>query len=85
MSTPTHATDRATTQVPSPRRPADPHLATDAGHSPGDRETAQSQPLGMFDRHAWLIPALGIACVVAVFVSMVLLTWIAGGGTPFDR
>jgi hypothetical protein len=38
----------------------------------------------MFGRHVWMTPAVAIACVVAVFVAMVLLTWAAGGGTPFD-
>ena len=37
-----------------------------------------------FEQHGWIVPVLGVASTVAVFVAMVLLTWIAGGGTPFD-
>ncbi|MBB3676304.1 hypothetical protein [Modestobacter versicolor] len=85
MSTPTHDTDRARTTavVPAPRKAADPPV-DDASHRSGNRQTSESEPLGMFGRHAWLIPALGVASTIAVFVSMILLTWIAGGGTPFD-
>ena len=84
MSTPTHDTARAAVVVPSPRAPADPPVDAEAGHRSGNRQTAEDEPLGMFGRHAWLIPALGVASTVAVFVAMILLTWIAGGGTPFD-
>jgi hypothetical protein len=41
--------------------------------------------MGLFERHGWLVPVVGIAAVVVVFVAMVLLTWAAGGTTPFDR
>ena len=87
MSTPTPArdTERArTSAVPRPRPPADPSVDEDAGHRSGNRQTAETEPLGVFGRHPWLVPATGIACVVAVFVAMGLLTWAAGGGTPFD-
>jgi hypothetical protein len=32
-----------------------------------------------------MVAATGVALVIAVFVSMVVLNWIAGGGSPFDR
>jgi hypothetical protein len=38
---------------------------------------------GVFESHRWLIPASGIASIVAAFVMMILLTWFAGGNTPF--
>ena len=89
MSTPTHAQDAArATVVPQPRRPADPPVDRtadeDAGHRSGNRQTAEDEPLGLFGRHAWLVPATGIALVLATFLAMVLLTWAAGGTTPFD-
>jgi hypothetical protein len=43
------------------------------------------EPVGLFARDAWLTPVVGIACIVAVFVAMIMLTWIAGGVTPFNR
>jgi len=84
MSTPIPARDAArAAALPQPRPPAD-HSVSDTG--PGPAQVAQpSEPVGLFARHAWLIPAGAIASVVAVFVAMVLLTWLAGGGTPFDR
>jgi hypothetical protein len=46
---------------------------------------AEDEPVGVFALHAWLVPVLGVACVLAVFVGMVVLTWVAGGITPFNR
>jgi hypothetical protein len=86
MSTPTHArdADRArTAAVPSPRPAADPPVE-DEDHRSGNRQAATDEPLGLFGRHAWLIPAVGVVSILVVFVAMVLLTWAAGGGTPFD-
>jgi hypothetical protein len=92
MSTP-HRTDRTTSTVPAPRQSADPPVGTGGGrhadpadveHRSGNRQAAEDEPLGLFGRYAWLTPVLGVACTLAVFVSMILLTWIAGGGTPFD-
>jgi hypothetical protein len=96
MSTPTPARHAvratATTAVPQPRPSADPPVdastpPVDAstGRRSSNRQAAPSEPVGVFGRNPWLVPALGIACVIAVFVSMVLLNWAAGGGTPFDR
>ena len=86
MSTPLHDTPRArTVAVPAPRQAADPPLDPDVRMRPSNRQMAETEAVGLFGRHGWLVPAVGIACVVAVFVAMVLLTWIAGGGTPFDR
>jgi len=76
MSTVTPTSQR-TAVVPTPRTPADAEL------EPTPREP--EEPVGIFGRHAWLVPVTGIACVLAVFVAMVVLTWAAGGGTPFDR
>ena len=84
MSTPTHARDTAHAVVPQPRRPADPAVDPDGGHRPGDGRTAGDEAAGLFGQHPWLVPATGVALVVATFVAMVLLTWAAGGGTPFD-
>jgi hypothetical protein len=78
MSTATPAQHRTVT-VPAPRSPSDPELQD------APRPAAPQEPVSIFGRHAWLVPVTGIACVVAIFVSMVLLTWAAGGGTPFDR
>ncbi|WP_369136929.1 hypothetical protein [Modestobacter versicolor] len=84
MSTPARTDRTATAAVPAPRQAADPPVDEDLDHRSGNRQTAPSEPVGLFGRHAWLTPALGVACVLAVFVAMILLTWIAGGGTPFD-
>jgi len=85
MSTPTPArdTDRArTTAVPRPRPPVEPPV--EGAAAPQREQTAADETAGRFGRHPWLVPATAIACVVAVFLAMVLLTWAAGGGTPFD-
>jgi hypothetical protein len=84
MSTPTQprsSTLARRAAVPRPRAPVEP-LSTGAGPDQGQQV---DHSVGMFDLHAWLVPALGIATTVAVFVSMVLLTWVAGGVTPFNR
>jgi hypothetical protein len=91
MSTPTHARRSGTTRaaaLPRPRPPVEP-LAGPPAESPearrsGNRQTSTDEPATLFGRHAWLVPAVTIACIVAVFVAMVLLTWLAGGTTPFD-
>jgi hypothetical protein len=90
MSTPTPARDTArTAHVPSPRRPVEPPVdaPVDAtiARRPSNRQIDDTEPVGYFGRNAWLAPAVCIACVIAVFVSMVVLTWLAGGPTPFDR
>jgi hypothetical protein len=93
MSTPTPTRPAAPARpavVPQPRPAAEQAAAEPAVVTPAEAERvptpsrAGERP-GLFERSAWLIPVGGIACVVAVFVAMVLLTWIAGGNTPFDR
>jgi hypothetical protein len=85
MSTPLSTGRPSTTAVvPQPRRPVDPPVDPDVGHRSGNRQTAEDEPLGLFGQHPWLVPATGVAMVLAVFLAMVLLTWAAGGGTPFD-
>jgi hypothetical protein len=42
------------------------------------------EPVGLFGRFTWLTPVVGVACILAVFVAMVVLTWAAGGLTPFN-
>ena len=84
MSTPTQPRSSALARqaaVPRPRAPVEPRSTVPAP----DQGPQVDHPAGMFDRHAWLVPALGIATTVAVFVSMILLTWVAGGVTPFNR
>jgi hypothetical protein len=87
MSTPTPARHaaRATVTVPQPRPSADPPVDAATGSRSPDAPAEPTESVGVFGRHPWLVPVLGIACVIAVFVSMVLLNWAAGGGTPFDR
>lgn len=88
MSTPIHARGTARAVVPQPRPSIDPPVDrmvdADPGHRSGNRQTAEDEPVGLFGQHPWLVPATGVAMVFAVFLAMVLLTWAAGGGTPFD-
>jgi hypothetical protein len=90
MSTPTHARTAApttaapTTAVPRPRPAAEPP-APPAPTVAGPEPQRTDEPAGIFTRYAWLVPATAIASVIAVFVAMVLITWAAGGATPFDR
>jgi hypothetical protein len=88
MSTPTHARVAdpvSTAVVPQPRPPAEPPIPAVAEPQPAERAPDAGEPAGLFVRHGWLIPATAIASVIAVFVAMVLITWVAGGVTPFDR
>ena len=90
MSTPTPARDalRAPAAVvPQPRPSADPPVESAPGTAPGSEPapSGYTEPVSIFGRHGWLVPATGIACVIAVFLAMVVLTWAAGGGSPFDR
>jgi hypothetical protein len=88
MSTPTPARPadlgRAVV-VPQPRSPVEPPVTAPVGRPSDEPPVADDEPVGVFGLHAWLVPALGVACVLAVFVGMVLLTWLAGGITPFSR
>jgi hypothetical protein len=88
MSTPTPARDAdraAALAVPQPRPPGDAAVDAVAPRRPATTEAPPSEPVGVFGRHSWLIPVTGVACILAIFVAMVLLNWAAGGGTPFDR
>lgn len=87
MSTPTHARHTAPARgfIPHPRRPADPPVHARIGRPAGEREADAGERAGLYERHAWLIPATAIASILALFVAMILLTWAAGGGTPFNR
>jgi hypothetical protein len=69
--------------VPSPRQPAEPPSSVPAP-SPPATENGYAEPEGVYSRHPWLVPATGVACVLAIFVAMMLLTLLAGGITPFN-
>ena len=87
MSTSTHPLDTAapaTLLVPPPRQPAAPPVPATTEQESGNRQAGHEEAAGLFSRRAWLIPATGIGATVATFVSMVVLTWAAGGPTPFD-
>ena len=85
MSTPTPARDATGTAfVPSPRPAADPPVDAFARQRSSNRQADVTEPLGRFARYPWLTPALGVACTLAVFVAMIVLTWAAGGITPFN-
>jgi hypothetical protein len=43
------------------------------------------EPSRVFGQHRWVIAACGIGCTLAVFIAMIVLTWAAGGITPFNR
>ncbi len=84
MSTPTSARDTTGTAfVPSPRPAADPPVDAFAAQRSSNRQADVTEPLGRFARYPWLTPALGVACTLAVFIAMIVLTWAAGGITPF--
>jgi hypothetical protein len=88
MSTPTHdrdATRPVTAFIPPPRRPADPPVQAAVRPEAGEREGDGGERAGILARHAWLIPAIGIASIITIFTAMILLTWAAGGITPFNR
>lgn len=88
MSTPTSArdTDRVRTAViPQPRRSAESPLPAAQERPRAEEGSAAGEPVGLFGRFGWLTAAAGIGCTVAVFVAMVVLTWVAGGITPFNR
>lgn len=70
--------------VPSPRAPAEPPASAPVP-APPTTETPYAEPEGVYGRHPWLVPATGVACIVAIFVAMVVLTLLAGGITPFNR
>jgi hypothetical protein len=88
MSTPTHAPHTAPARpafIPQPRSPADPPAQVPAGRPVEERDADGGERLGFLEQYRWLIPAMGVACIIAVFAAMILLTWAAGGVTPFNR
>ena len=40
---------------------------------------------GVFEAHRWLTPVVVIGSIIAAFVAMIVLTWVAGGSTPFSN
>jgi hypothetical protein len=93
MSTPTSArptapgTAAAPAFVPSPRQPSEPPATPQAApkREPQYSTWDGGEPSRVFGMHRWMIAATGIACVIALFVAMIVLTWAAGGITPFNR
>lgn len=85
MSTSTHPTDTArTVRVPAPRRAADPPVHATTEQESGNRQAGHDEAAGLFARHEWLVPASGIGAIVATYTAMIVLTWAAGGPTPFS-
>ncbi len=41
------------------------------------------EKLPFFESHRWAVPAVVYLSIVVSFGAMLLLTWVAGGGTPF--
>ena len=72
--------------VRTPAREVAPPPTSTPAPAPPPAVPAEDHPverLGLYARHAWLTPASAIAMVVAAYVAMVVLTWAAGGPTPF--
>ena len=78
-----HVTSTRPAFVPSPRQPAEPPSSAPATSAPA-ADDGYSEPEGVYGRHPWLVPATGVACIVAIFVAMMVLTLVAGGITPFN-
>jgi hypothetical protein len=88
MSTPTrprHAAPSRPAVVPSPRRPVEPSTQTEPKRVPQFQTWDGGEPSRVFGLHRWTIAACGIGCTLAVFIAMIVLTWAAGGITPFNR
>ena len=43
------------------------------------------EKVGAFQSHPWLVPFTVVLSIVLAFVAMIVLTWIAGGNTPFGN
>lgn len=78
-----HVTSTRPAFVPSPRQPVEPPSSAPATSAPAP-DDGYAEPEGVYARHPWLVPATGIACIVAIFVAMMVLTLVAGGVTPFN-
>jgi hypothetical protein len=88
MSTPTqprHAAPSAPAVIPSPRQSVEPTTQTQPKRVPQFATWDGGEPSPFYGKHPWLAAATGVALVIAVFTSMILLNWIAGGGTPFGQ
>jgi len=88
MSTPTRPTSTTPAVpalVPSPRQPADPPVQPEAKRVPEYPTWDGGQPSPLYGQHPWLVAVTGVFLVVALFTAMILLTWAAGGRTPFNR
>ena len=70
--------------VPSPRPPVEPPTEAPVSRAPAKEQDTHVEHVGVYGRHPWLVPATGVACIVAIFVAMVVLTLLAGGITPFN-
>jgi hypothetical protein len=88
MSTPTQprtAAPAIPAVIPSPRQPVEPSTQTPSKRVPQYPTWDGGEPSRLYGMHPWMVAATGVALVIAVFVSMILLNWMAGGGSPFDR
>lgn len=50
-----------------------------------DRSGDAGEKVGVFESHRWLVPVTVVLSIVLAFVAMIVLTWIAGGSTPFSN
>jgi hypothetical protein len=50
-----------------------------------DRSGDAGEKVGVFEAHRWLTPVTVVLSIVLAFVAMIVLTWIAGGSTPFGN
>lgn len=48
-------------------------------------ESEAGEKLGLFQKHAWMVPATVVVSIIVAFGLMMLLNWAAGGGAPFTR
>lgn len=88
MSTPTQPRETAPATpafVPAPRRPDGPPVLQAPERVPQNAIRDGGEPSSVYGQHPWLIPTTAVAAVIAVFVAMIVLTWAAGGITPFNR
>ena len=88
MSTPTqprHAAPTVPAVIPSPRRSVEPSAETPPKRVPQYSTWDGGEPSRVYGKYPWLMGMTGVALVIATFVAMILLNWIAGGGTPFGR
>ncbi|WP_171058181.1 hypothetical protein, partial [Modestobacter altitudinis] len=58
-----------------------PHLL--AGPAAEQDRGEAGEKVGLFQSHAWMTPVVVVVSIVVLFVAMVVLTWVAGGGNLF--